>query len=63
VRDQATALCNQGMLTRYVTTDRRIVVAPGAGKDTAVLDLGDRYLVAADNAITSATEEIRTPIT
>jgi len=51
------------MLTRYVTTDRRIVVAPGAGKDTAVLDLGDRYLVAADNAITSATEEIRTPIT
>ena len=38
--------------------DPRVVVGPRVGEDAAVLDLGDRYLIAKSDPITFATEEI-----
>jgi hydrogenase maturation factor len=46
------------LLNRYVTTDPRIVVGPGIGEDAAIIDMGDRYLVAKTDPITFATDEI-----
>ena len=46
------------MLDRYVTTDPRVVVGPGIGRDAAILDLGDRYLVAKTDPVTYVTDEI-----
>jgi hydrogenase maturation factor len=48
----------QDLLDRYAIADRRVVVGPGIGIDAAVLDLGDRYLVAKTDPITYATDEI-----
>ena len=36
----------EDLLRRYVGPDPRMIVGPGIGCDAAVLDLGDRYLVA-----------------
>ena len=38
--------------------DPRMVIGPRPGEDAAVLDFGDRYLVAKTDPITFATEEI-----
>ena len=38
--------------------DPRVIVGPGIGLDCAVLDFGDRYLVAKSDPITFATDEI-----
>src|SRR5216683_7206374 len=38
--------------------DPRVVVGPRVGEDAAVIDLGDRYLVATADPITFATAEI-----
>lgn len=38
--------------------DPRVVVGPGVGEDAAVVDMGDRYLVAKTDPITFATDEI-----
>ena len=38
--------------------DPRVVVGPHVGEDAAVLDMGDRYLVAKSDPITFATDEI-----
>jgi len=46
------------LLDRYVTTDPRVIVGPGIGEDAAVLDLGDRYLVAKTDPVTYAVDEI-----
>jgi hydrogenase maturation factor len=46
------------LLDRYVTPDPRIVVGPGIGEDAAIIDMGDRYLVAKTDPITFATDEI-----
>jgi hydrogenase expression/formation protein HypE len=48
----------QDLLDRYVTPDPRLVVGPGVGEDAAVIDMGDRYLVAKTDSITLATDEI-----
>jgi len=40
------------------TTHPRVIVGPGIGLDCAVLDFGDRYLVAKSDPITFATDEI-----
>ncbi len=37
--------------------DDRVVVGPGIGRDAAVIDFGDRYLVAKSDPITFATDE------
>ncbi len=46
------------LLDRYVVSDPRVIVGPGIGRDAAILDLGDRYLVAKTDPITYATDEI-----
>ena len=46
------------LLQRYTIADPRVIVGPGIGQDAAILDLGDRYLVAKTDPITYATEEI-----
>ncbi|HQE93546.1 MAG TPA: AIR synthase family protein [Anaerolineae bacterium] len=38
--------------------DRRVIFGPGLGRDAAVIDFGDRYLVAKSDPITFATDEI-----
>lgn len=48
----------ESLLTRLTPRDPRIVVGPRAGEDAAVLDFGDRYLVAKTDPITFATDEI-----
>jgi len=46
------------LLARYRRPDARLIVPPRAGEDAAVIDMGDRYLVAKSDPITFATEEI-----
>ena len=48
----------QQLLSRYTTTDPSVIVGPGIGQDAAILDLGDRYLVAKTDPVTYATDEI-----
>ncbi len=46
------------LLHRYVTPTERVVLGPGVGRDAAVIDMGDRYLVAKTDPITFAADEI-----
>jgi hydrogenase maturation factor len=46
------------LLARYGSANDRVVVGPGIGEDAAVIDFGDRYLVAKTDPITFATDEI-----
>lgn len=46
------------LFARYVTPDPRVVVGPRVGEDAAVLDMGDRYLVATTDPITFVTEDL-----
>lgn len=46
------------LLTRLPLQDPRVVVGPQVGEDAAVLDMGDRYLVAKSDPITFATDAI-----
>ncbi len=46
------------MLASYAMDDPRVVVGPRIGEDAAVIDFGDRYLVAKTDPITFATDEI-----
>ena len=46
------------LLGRYGSTDPRVVVRPGVGLDCAVIDMGDRLLVAKTDPITFATDAI-----
>lgn len=46
------------LLRRHVTPDPRVLLGPGIGRDAAVLDLGDRCLVAKTDPITYATDRI-----
>ena len=48
----------EDLLHRYVIPDPRVIVGPGIGRDAAILDLGDRYLVAKTDPITYATDQI-----
>jgi len=41
-----------------VTPDPRVIVGPRVGEDAAVLDMGDRYLVATTDPITFVTEDL-----
>ena len=34
------------LLTRHARSDARVVLGPGVGRDAAVIDFGDRYVVA-----------------
>jgi hydrogenase maturation factor len=45
------------LFAKYAPQGERVVVGPRVGEDAAVLDLGDRYLVATTDPITFATDE------
>ena len=47
------------LLHRYVVPGERVVLGPGVGRDAAVIDMGDRYLVAKTDPITFATRRDR----
>ena len=46
------------LLARHARPDPRVVLGPSAGEDAAIIDMGDRYLVAKTDPITFATDEI-----
>jgi hydrogenase expression/formation protein HypE len=43
---------------RHPVKDPRVVVGPRVGEDAAVIDMGDRYLIATTDPITFATDDI-----
>jgi hydrogenase maturation factor len=46
------------LLAKYAIHDERVIVGPGIGEDTAIIDIGERYLVAKTDPITFATDQI-----
>ena len=46
------------LLDNISGADPRVIVGPGIGVDAAVLDMGDRYLVAKTDPITFATDQV-----
>jgi hydrogenase expression/formation protein HypE len=46
------------LLTSYTRADPRVIVGPAVGEDAAVIDMGDRYLIAKSDPITFATDAI-----
>jgi hydrogenase maturation factor len=48
----------QSIFDRHPVKDPRVVVGPRIGEDAAVIDLGDRYLVATADPITFAAEDV-----
>ena len=48
----------QAIFDKHQFKDPRVVVGPRVGEDAAVIDMGDRYLVATSDPITFATAEI-----
>ena len=48
----------QAIFDKHPLRDPRVVVGPKVGEDAAVIDMGDRYLVATTDPITFATDEI-----
>src|SRR5262249_50859020 len=47
-----------GLFVKHVTLDERVVLGPRVGEDAAVIDMGDRYLVATTDPITFVTEDL-----
>ena len=48
----------RSLIGRHTSSDPRVVVGPGVGEDAAVIDMGDRLLVAKTDPVTFATDEI-----
>src|SRR5262245_63392093 len=48
----------QARFDRHPAKDTRVVVGPRVGEDAAVIDLGDRYLIATSDPITFAADDI-----
>jgi hydrogenase expression/formation protein HypE len=48
----------QRLLTSYTRADPRVIVGPAVGEDAAVIEMGDRYLIAKSDPITFATDVI-----
>jgi hydrogenase expression/formation protein HypE len=46
------------LLATYAKADRRVIVGAAVGEDAAVIDMGDRYLIATSDPITFATDAI-----
>jgi len=49
-----------GLLKKFCPPDPRVVVGPRIGEDAAVIDMGDRFLVAATDPVTLTTGELGT---
>lgn len=47
-----------GLLKRHVRLAPRVLVGPGIGQDAAVIEMGDRCLIAKSDPVTFATDEI-----
>jgi hydrogenase maturation factor len=48
----------EDLLARYATPDARVLFGPGIGRDAAIIDMGDRCLVAKSDPVTFAVDEI-----
>ncbi len=48
----------QALLDRHTVKDPRVVVGPRVGEDAAVIDLGDRYLVATSDPVTFVADDV-----
>ena len=48
----------QRLLSAYTTVDPRVIVGPAVGEDAAIIDMGERYLIAKSDPITFATDAI-----
>ena len=48
----------QAIFDKHQFKDPRVVVGPRVGEDAAVIDMGDRYLIATSDPITFATAEV-----
>jgi hydrogenase maturation factor len=48
----------QRLLRSYTRADPRVIVGPAVGEDAAIIDMGDRYLIAKSDPITFATDAI-----
>lgn len=48
----------QSLFERHPVTDERVIVGPRIGEDAAVIDLGDRFLVATSDPITFAADDV-----
>jgi hydrogenase expression/formation protein HypE len=48
----------QAVLDKHASRDPRVIVGPRVGEDAAVIDLGDRYLVATADPITFVTDDL-----
>jgi hydrogenase expression/formation protein HypE len=48
----------QRLLSSYTRADPRVLVGPAVGEDAAIIDMGDRYLIAKSDPITFATDAI-----
>lgn len=48
----------QSFFDRHPVKDARVIVGPRVGEDAAVIDLGDRYLVATTDPITFAADDV-----
>jgi hydrogenase expression/formation protein HypE len=48
----------QRLIASYTDHNARVVVGSGIGEDAAVIDMGDRYLIAKTDPITHVTDEI-----
>lgn len=48
----------RAVLEKHVPKDPRVVVGPRVGEDAAVIDLGDRYLIASADPVTFATDDV-----
>src|SRR5512137_1884978 len=46
------------LLGKLVPADPRVVIGPRLGEDAAVLDMGDRYLIATTDPVTFATDKV-----
>ena len=56
--DKLPAKTLQSLLGRQGAKDPRVVVGPRVGEDAAVIDMGDRYLIATSDPITFATDDL-----
>src|SRR5262245_19242846 len=48
----------RSLLDRCAPKDPRVIVGPRLGEDAAVIDMGDRYLIATSDPVTFATEDL-----
>jgi hydrogenase maturation factor len=48
----------QSLFDQHPVKDPRVIVGPRVGEDAAVIDVGDRYLIATTDPITFATDDI-----